>query len=147
MVARLCWFDCHRRFLPSDHEFKFQVNAFRKNTVVLDEAPKHLTGEKIFAQMNRFVGNTENYVILHNWTHMSGLWQIPYYCKLLLPHNIDMMHNEKNVAEAIWNTCFDVTDKTKDNAKAREDLADICHRPSQHLKLKANGKSDKLWGP
>jgi len=137
---KACWFDCHRRFLPSDHEFRFQANAFRKNTVVLEEARRYLTGEEIFAQMNRFVADTENYGILHNWTHMSGLWQLPYYCKLLLPHNIDMMHNEKNLAEAVWNTCFDVTDKTKDNAKARKDLAEICHRPSLHLKLKANGK-------
>ena len=58
-----------------------------------------------------------------------------------------MMHNEKNVAEVIWNTCFDVPDKTKDNVKARKDLADICNRPSQHLKLKANGKWDKPRAP
>jgi hypothetical protein len=32
------------------------------------------------------------------------------------------MHNEKNVAEAIWKTCFDISDKTKDNVKARQDL-------------------------
>ena len=57
------------------------------------------------------------------------------------------MHNERNVVEVIWNTCFDVQDKTKDNAKARKDLADICNRPSQHLRLKAKGKWDRPRAP
>jgi hypothetical protein len=35
------------------------------------------------------------------------------------------MHNERNMAEAIWNTCFDISEKTKDNAKARKDLAEM----------------------
>ena len=43
------------------------------------------------------------------------------------------MHNEKNVAEAIWNTCFDISDKTKDNVKARQDLELLCNCPSLHL--------------
>ena len=37
---------------------------------------------------------------------------------LLLPHNIDMMHSEKNVAEALFETIIDIADKTKDNVKA-----------------------------
>jgi hypothetical protein len=40
------------------------------------------------------------------------------------------MHNEKNMAKAIWNTCFNIQDKTKDHVKARLDLALICNRPS-----------------
>jgi hypothetical protein len=35
----------------------------------------------------------------HMWTHKSGLTRLPYYDDLLLPHNIDVMHTEKNVAE------------------------------------------------
>ncbi|XP_062217722.1 uncharacterized protein LOC133917925 [Phragmites australis] len=144
---KACWFDCHRRFLPRGHEFRFQANAFCKNTVVLDEAPRHLSGEEIFAQMNTLVGDIRNFGKVHNWTHVSCFWQLPYFHKLLLPHNIDVMHNEKNVAEAIWNTCFDIPDKTKDNAKARQDLAEICNRPALHLKLKENGKWDKPRAP
>lgn len=126
------WFDCHRRFLPIDHEFRFQSNAFRKDTMVFDEAARLLSGEEIFAQMNKFVDDKKSYGKLHNWTHVPGLWQLPYFKKLLLPHNIDMMHNEKNVAEAIFCTCMDLK-KTKDNAQARKHLAIICNRPSQHL--------------
>lgn len=53
------------------------------------------------------------------------------------------MHNEKNVAESIWNTCFDIQDKTKDNVKARKDLAEICSRPLLQLVSKGNGKWHK----
>ncbi|XP_040381108.1 uncharacterized protein LOC107304359 [Oryza brachyantha] len=104
----------HGVFFPRDHEFRFQSNAFRKNTIVLDEAPRILTGE-----------------------------ELPYFHKLLLPHNIDVMHNEKNVAEAIWNTCFNIPNNSKDNVKARQDILDICNRPSLHLELKGNGKWHK----
>jgi hypothetical protein len=66
---------------------------------------------------------------------------------LKLRHNIDVMHNEKNVAEAIFNTCLDIPDKTKDNVRARQDLAEICDRPLLHLELKANGKWHKPRAP
>ena len=144
---KACWFDCHRRFLPRDHEFRSQANAFRNNTVVHEEPPRLLTGEEVLAQINTLVADTKNYGILHNWTHISCFWQLPYFHKLLLRHNIDVMHNEKNLGEAIWNTCFDIPEKTKDNAKARKDLAQICNRPSQHLKLKTTGKWDKPRAP
>ena len=39
-----------------------------------------------------FVGYGEE----HAWTQKSGLWRLPYMDDLLLPHNIDMMHSEKN---------------------------------------------------
>ena len=53
---------------------------------------------------------------------------------------------KKNMGEAIWNTCFD-TDKTKDNVKARLNLALICNRPSLHLVEKNNGKWDRPRAP
>jgi hypothetical protein len=142
-----CWFDCHRRFLPENHSFRFEHNAFRKDTVMLDEPPRYLTGEEILAQINSFISDTDNYGKLHNWKFISCFWQHPYFHKLLLRHNIDMMHNEKNVAEAIWNTCMDIPEKTKDNVKARRDLAQICSRPSQNLRQKPNGNWDKPRGP
>ncbi|XP_037451250.1 uncharacterized protein LOC119321825 isoform X3 [Triticum dicoccoides] len=141
-----CWFDCHRRFLPPDHEFRFQANSFRKDTIVLEGPPRCLTGEEVETHMYTHVNDTFNYNKLHNWTHISCFWQLPYFKKLKLRHNIDVMHNERNVAEAIFNTCFDIPDKTKDNVKARKDLAEICNRPSMHLKLKDNGKWDKPEG-
>jgi hypothetical protein len=141
-----CWFDCHRRFLPQDHPFRNQANAFRKNTKVLEEPPRRLSGEEVQAHVEKFVADTNNFGKLHNWTFLSCFRKLPYFSKLKLPHNIDLMHNEKNVAEAIWNTCFD-TEKTKDNVKARQDLAEICSRPSFHLVRKNNGNWSRPRGP
>jgi hypothetical protein len=114
---------------------------------VLDEPPRYLTGEEILAQINTFISDTDNYGKLHNWKFISCFWQLPYFHKLLLRHDINMMHNEKNVAEAIWKTCMDIPEKTKDNVKARRDLAQICSRPSQNLRQKPNGNWDRTRGP
>jgi hypothetical protein len=50
------------------------------------------------------------------------------------------------VAEAIWNTCFDIKDKTKDIVKARQDIKLLCDRPSLHL-YKRNGKWQRPRAP
>jgi hypothetical protein len=44
------------------------------------------------------------------------------------PHNIDVMHTEKNFAEALWTTLMDIPNKTKDNPKARVDMTTLCDR-------------------
>jgi hypothetical protein len=77
----------------------------------------------------------------HTWTHKSGLTQLPYYDDLLLPHNIDVMHTEKNVTEALWATIMDIPDKTKDNVKARVDLAILCDRPNLEMKPPGHGNT------
>ena len=53
------------------------------------------------------------------------------------------MHQERNVAGSIVMTCMNLTDKTKDNIKARKDLAAICDRPS----LELNDKGRKPHAP
>jgi hypothetical protein len=57
--------------------------------------------------------------------------------RLILMHNIDAMHQERNVGESILSTCISFVDKTKNNHKARKDLALIYNRPS--LELKSHG--------
>jgi hypothetical protein len=49
-------------------------------------------------------------------------------------HNIDVMHQERNVDKSILSTCMTFTDKIKDNHKTRKDLAQLCNRPSFELK-------------
>jgi hypothetical protein len=51
---------------------------------------------------------------------------------LILVHNIDVMHQESNVVEALIHTYMHF-EKTKDNLKARRDLAMLCDRPTQVL--------------
>ncbi|XP_055961025.1 uncharacterized protein LOC130015269 [Mercurialis annua] len=47
----------------------------------------------------------------------------------MIRHNLDVMHTEKNVFDNIFNTVLNVPGKTKDHAKSREELNDICNRP------------------
>ena len=50
------------------------------------------------------------------------------------------MDTEKNVAEALWATLMD-TEKSKDNPKARVDLATLCDRPNQEMQPPSRGKT------
>lgn len=146
---KACWFDCHRRFLPSNHEFRRSLKCFRKKTKVLDPPPERLTGDEIYKQLMSLVPDRtgkhtfEGFGETHNWIGISGLWKLPYFKKLMLRHNIDVMHNEKNVAEAVLSTCLDIQDKTKDNVKARLDMADICDRPTLNMTKSTNGRWQK----
>ena len=51
------------------------------------------------------------------------------------------MHIEKNVFENVFNTVMNIEGKTKDNIKAREDLAMFCRR--KELEKNVNGKYPK----
>ena len=76
------------------------------------------------------------------------MWDLPYFKDLLCPHNIDMMHTEKNVGEALFGTLFGIEGKTKDNPKARVDLEALCDRPLQNMKQpkgKKNWAKPKAW--
>ena len=114
-----------------------------------------MTGAEVHAQIDALVsapdGGFVGYGEQHMWTHKSGLTRLPYFDDLLLPHNIDVMHTEKNVAEALWGTLMD-TKKSKDNPKARVDLATLCDRPNHgrrewisfsHSKLRAESAQSK----
>jgi hypothetical protein len=89
----------------------------------------------------------EGYGVNHNWTHKSCLWEPPYAKALILPHNIDLMHQEQNVAESITCMCLDVIGFTKDNVNARKDLADLCDCPSMEAKLNSRGNLKRLPAP
>ena len=82
-------FDKHRQFLPTDHPFRRDIKNFTKGVVVHDPPPQMMSGAAVREW-------------LQSLTQMSGLWRLPYMDDLLLPHNIDMMHSGKNIAEALW---------------------------------------------
>ena len=48
------------------------------------------------------------------------------------------MHVEKNVFDNVFNTVMG-TKKTKDNGKARQDMADICKRTDLELRIDEKG--------
>ena len=69
------------------------------------------------------------------------MWNLPYFDDLLLPLNIDVMHIEKNVTEAIFGIIMDIPDKIKDNVKARVDQARLCNKPKLDMAPPEGGKS------
>ena len=52
-------------------------------------------------------------------------------------HNLDVMHIERNVFENVFHTVMDNKEKSKDNEKARLDLAKYCYRKELLLKKKS----------
>jgi hypothetical protein len=57
------------------------------------------------------------------------------------------MHQERNVAESIISTCFDFTCQTKDNIKARRDLAEHCDRPHHEVRQNPSGYESRPRAP
>jgi hypothetical protein len=140
-------FDEARQFLERRHAYRSDVKSFKKGRVVRGPKPIPKTGTEIKAELdalqpspdgNGFLGYGET----HQWTHKPCLWKLPYFEFLELPHNIDVMHTEKNISEAIWSTIVD-TEKTKDNIKARIDQEKLCDRPELNMKPPQGAK--KTW--
>jgi hypothetical protein len=109
--GKITYYDCHRRWLPRKHPFRSDKKNFIKNTVVTKGPPKRLNAAEIFAQLNNLVLNEkgdkyEGFRVGHNWTHICGLWELPYMSSLILVHNIVVMHQESNVVEALIHTCM-----------------------------------------
>jgi hypothetical protein len=104
-----------------------------------------MTGAEVHQQIDGLVVNLEGgfvgYGEKHIWTHKSGLTQLLYYDDLLLPHNIVIMHTENNIVEEHWATIMDIPDNSKDNVKERVDLAALCDRRNEEMKLPSSGKT------
>ncbi|KAI3741962.1 hypothetical protein L1987_59641 [Smallanthus sonchifolius] len=154
-----CWFDCHRQHLPAGHCFLKDKINFRKNKMVsgVRRIPEP-TGEEIWQTIKDFPivydgkpHGTERYRkppgfgTTHNWVKRSIFWELPYWRKLLIRHNLDVMHIEKNVFENLFHTIMG-TNKSKDNMKARQDIKHICVRRLLNPICDNNGKITKLRG-
>ncbi|XP_076939329.1 uncharacterized protein LOC143607978 [Bidens hawaiensis] len=136
-----CWFDCHRQHLPARHCFlKDKVNFLKDKTVSSVRCIPQPTGEEIWQIVkdlpivykgephnSEFYTKPPGFGITHNWVKRSIFWELPYWDKLLIRHNLDVMHIEKNVFENLFNTIMG-TNKSKDNMKARQDIELICDR-------------------
>ncbi|BBH04741.1 Ankyrin repeat family protein, partial [Prunus dulcis] len=123
--GKVCYLG-HRRWLPWDHEWEkdkeFDGNTERRLR------PREWSGDEILEQLNRLdfapfgkqlVGQTFYHL---NWTHKPMFFELPYWSKLKLRHNLDVMHVEKNVFDTLVGTILDIEGKTKDTIKARLDL-------------------------
>jgi len=89
-----CWFDCHRRFLATDHPFRRNKKAFRKGEVETDRPPPKLTPSQVWRRVKDYPKVTENgvtridgYGEWHNWIKRSIIWDLPYWKDNLLRHD------------------------------------------------------------
>ncbi|XP_060970192.1 uncharacterized protein LOC133037268 [Cannabis sativa] len=105
----------------------------------LDEVPIRTSG-KAPSNSSRKRKRGENEL---NWCKKSVLFELPYWSKLLLRHNLDVMHIEKNVCDNIIGTLLDIEGKSKDNLKARKDLEILKIREELWLKKSSSNKFEK----
>ncbi|KAL7612956.1 hypothetical protein Lser_V15G05225 [Lactuca serriola] len=121
---KIYWFDCHRRFLKSDHPFRLNKTKFTKNHTEERGPPPIMNDVEILREIEDFGFKK----VGCGWKKRSIFWDFPYWKTNLISHNSDVMHIEKNFFENLFYTIMDVKDKTKDNTKARDDLKDFCNR-------------------
>ena len=62
-------------------------------------------------------------------------FELPLRESLLVRHNLDVMHIEKNIFESLLGTLLELEGKCKDGEKARLDLQHLGIRKDQHLVL------------
>ena len=67
-----------------------------------------------------------------NWNKKSIFFELPYWSSLLLRHNLDFMHIEKNICDNVLGTIMNIKGKTKDNVQTRLDLEEMNIRPELH---------------
>ncbi|KAK1621159.1 hypothetical protein QYE76_026676 [Lolium multiflorum] len=128
-------FDEARQFLERRHAYRSDVKSFKKGRVVRGPKPIPKTGTEIKAELdalqpspdgNGFLGYGET----HHWTHKPCLWKLPYFEFLELSHNIDVMHTEKNISEAIWSTIVDTEPPVAPTGRPRRKNATRVLTPS-----------------
>jgi hypothetical protein len=131
----------HYQFLPKCHRLR------RNNEFVglheSNEQPTQFTIEKLLAELEKVKhvrpgkqqecgkrkrsnmegGSNKN--VRRIWSRMVSLWKLPYWKDLKLRHNLDVMHIEKNILEALIGTILNIARKTKDTAKSRLDLKEL----------------------
>jgi len=141
----------HRRFLPKDHKWRKDRASFDGNKEFRDP-PEPLTGDEVLQQVNNLEGivlskdPSKKTKISHsergdNWLKKSIFFRLPYFNTLLLHHNLDVMHIEKNICESILGTLLNIIGKTKDNANSRLDLQQMNLKPHLHP-IEDGGKTD-----
>lgn len=132
----------HRRFLRRSHRWRNDRTSF-DGTKESRGPPKELSGDDVLKQVQDLQG-----IILSkdmskktkvsrsdrgdNWKKRRIFFELPYFKTLLLRHNLDVMHIEKNICDSIIGTLMNVKWKTKDNINTRSDLKLMNLRPDLH---------------
>ncbi|GJZ24033.1 zinc finger, PHD-type containing protein [Tanacetum coccineum] len=142
----------HRRFLKKPHKWRrsLEFNGETEN----GDPPIEFNWDAIMTQLARLptrvkvkhlrfggVKIKRNVLVELNWTKQSIFYELEYWSFLTLKHNLDVTHIEKNVLESILNTLL-MNDKSKDTAKARQDLKSLGIRSGLWLGQNKNGNPE-----
>ncbi|KAA0058195.1 hypothetical protein E6C27_scaffold274G005160 [Cucumis melo var. makuwa] len=129
-----------RRFLPPSHPYRRKKSWF--DGKVEDRQVPRITNENaIDTQLKDFQNFMEKVdkkkrkrqkELKRMWKKRSIFFDLPYWKELVLRHNLDDMHVEKNVCESIIGTLLDINGKSKDEYNARKDLQDMNIRQDLH---------------
>ncbi|XP_057986602.1 uncharacterized protein LOC131171152 [Hevea brasiliensis] len=142
---KMCYMD-HRRFLPPSHKWRKDTkscNGFREIRAI----PKPLSGDEVLMELETFTQMPFNRGIkrkydasnsFENWRKKSIFFQLPYWKTLLIRHNLDVMHIEKNVCDNVLETIMNIKGKTKDNLNSRYDLVSMGIRHELHPIVNGN---------
>ncbi|XP_013688786.1 uncharacterized protein LOC106392524 [Brassica napus] len=104
----------NRKRLSPGHRYRYK-KAWFDNTVEEGNANRIQTGDEIYETLQAFKNDLE----------------------LPVRHNIDVMHVEKNVSDAILSLLMQSA-KSKDGLKSRKDLEDIGIRKHLHTEVRGN---------
>ncbi|KAL0558688.1 hypothetical protein IC582_003268 [Cucumis melo] len=130
----------HRRFLPPSHPYRRKKSWF-DGKVEDRQVPRIANGNAIDTQLKdfqNFFGKVDKKKrkrqkeLKGMWKKRSIFFDLPYWKELVLRHNLDVMHVEKNVCESIIGTLLDINGKSKDGYNARKDLQDMNIRHDLH---------------
>ncbi|XP_074560566.1 uncharacterized protein LOC141816719 [Curcuma longa] len=140
--SKICY-TCHRRFLNVHHPWR--KNKYFNGKVEQERPPQQFSGYDILAQLDALPQVTfSKHPTLSkkrqrssddtNWVKKSIFFELEYWPDLKLRHNLDVMHIEKNICDALIGTLLNIDGKSKDTLKARLDLQDMGIRSELHLK-------------
>ncbi|XP_071930153.1 uncharacterized protein [Coffea arabica] len=154
----------HRRFLAIDHPYRLNRAQF-DGTIEKHSRPVRLYGFEILEQLRDFRNEfgkdqpvssarkrkrrtkdnndfEQSPICRYNWKRLNVFFQLPYWVDNLLPHNLDIMHIEKNFLENLLWTLLGMG-KTNDDINARYDLKEMGIRKALH----PQSKGDKVFLP
>ncbi|GMP36406.1 hypothetical protein CsSME_00008546 [Camellia sinensis var. sinensis] len=122
----------HRCYLPEDHPKRRKSRAYN-GKIEKWKRSLELPAEKIQDQLDNVTGviygkhpsNRKRPRQASDWTKLSILYELPYWKKRKLRHNVDVMHVEKNFSENDFGTMLGIDGKNKDTDKALLDLEDM----------------------
>ncbi|CAH9108107.1 unnamed protein product [Cuscuta europaea] len=135
----------HRRFLGKGHPWRFDERSFN-GKIEERNAPTPLTGSEVLQKLGDYTNNfgkkKKKKRKKNNcpWKKKSIFFQLPYWEKNALRHNLDVMHIEKNIFDNIIGTLLDIQGKTKDHIHARLDLQHLGFKEELHPTLSEDGQ-------